>query len=160
MGRVLLVDDSRTMLAVLEAHLMGRGHDFATAADGREALGVAGRVRPHLIIADVMMPRMNGLELCRALQDDERLKATPFILVSSQWTDAQRMEALQLGAVACLDKPIEAEWLRRIVDRLVPPVGSTPTISTHPEDPPPVSRAADAVVSGSQPRRSAGNDGE
>ena len=140
MGRILLVDDTRTILEVLKVHLMGRGHEFVTAADGRQALNAAVRTRPDLIISDVMMPHMNGLELCRELKRTRGLESTPFILISSQWTNEKRMEALQLGAVACLDKPVEAEWLCKVVDRLVPATPSSSSGVRKTAGEPPTSR--------------------
>ena len=80
MHSVLLVDDDPSLLRVYTRALENLGCAVATAPDGQEALTMAPHLRPHLIITDVTMPRMNGLELCLALQEDAWLRDIPIIL--------------------------------------------------------------------------------
>ena len=83
MNTVLLVDDEPSLLDIYTLVLEDLGHVVATAADGEEALQLAPRLRPDLIITDLMMPRMNGLELCLQLREDPRLRGVPVIIHSS-----------------------------------------------------------------------------
>lgn len=82
MHTVLLVDDDPTLLDLYTRVLEGMGHVVATASDGREALTLAPRLRPHLVITDVSMPGMSGLELCQELHEDAWLRTIPVILHS------------------------------------------------------------------------------
>ena len=123
MGKILIVDDTRTMVALLKAHLAGLGHEYVTATDGREALLVVEREKPDLVISDVMMPNMSGLDFIRELKSRPAHAQTPVVLISSQWNTERRMEALQAGAVACLGKPLQVNWLTKIVAQLVRPGG-------------------------------------
>lgn len=82
--RVLLIDDDADLLEIYTFALEELGCAVTTAHDGQEGLEQALALRPDLIITDVRMPRMNGLELCQRLRTDERLQATPLILHSSE----------------------------------------------------------------------------
>jgi two-component system alkaline phosphatase synthesis response regulator PhoP len=137
MAKILLVDDTRTMIEVLKVHLMGRGHVFLVAADGLEALAVARREHPALIISDVMMPKLDGLQLCQKVRATPSIEHTPIVLISSHWTNERRLGALRSGAVACLDKPLQAAWLAKIADRLAPPTPSSRPQSHDPDANPP-----------------------
>jgi DNA-binding LytR/AlgR family response regulator len=79
---VLLVDDDPILLRLYTRVLENMGCAVATAPDGQEALTMAPHLRPHLIITDLTMPRMNGLELCKALREDAWLRDVPVILHS------------------------------------------------------------------------------
>ncbi|MFP2932147.1 PleD family two-component system response regulator [Pyxidicoccus sp. 3LG] len=83
MNTVLLVDDEPSLLDLYTLVLEDMGYVVATAADGEQALQMAPRLRPDLIITDLMMPRMNGLELCLCLREDPRLREIPVIIHSS-----------------------------------------------------------------------------
>jgi CheY-like chemotaxis protein len=121
MAKILLVDDTRTMVEVLKVFLKGHGYEYVVARDGREAVAVAEREHPDLIISDVMMPVMNGVELAREIKRTPGLSHIPIILISSQWNTERRNEALAAGAVICLEKPLQDAWLVKVVDRLVNP---------------------------------------
>jgi CheY-like chemotaxis protein len=148
MGKILLVDDTRTMVEVLKVHLMGRGHAFLTAGDGMAALAIARRERPDLVISDVLMPRLSGLGLCKELKRTPETAHTPIVLISSQWNNERRLEALHAGAVACLDKPVQASWLAKVVDRLVPPTASSRPLPLDPDVSPPSVTAVSRRVPG------------
>src|SRR5690606_7723452 len=82
-----------------------------TAADGREALELARRVPPDLILTDVMMPKLDGFELLAALRGDERTAAVPVVMVSARAGEEARIEALQAGVDDYLVKPFSAREL-------------------------------------------------
>jgi CheY-like chemotaxis protein len=84
MTTILLVDDDPTLRQLYTDLLEELGFAVFTAPDGQVALHLALRLRPDLIITDLMMPRMNGLELCQRLREDERLRYIPRIIQSSE----------------------------------------------------------------------------
>lgn len=83
MSTILLVDDERDMLDLFTEVLEQMNHRVLEARDGREALALARQAEPDLVVTDWNMPRMDGLELCHQLHDDERLRDIPIILHSS-----------------------------------------------------------------------------
>ncbi len=102
--RVLVVDDSATTRSLLRSILETAGYEVALAVDGAEAWsGLQLRV-PDLIVCDVDMPRMNGLDLCAAVRDSPRLRGVPFVLVTSLGTDRDRQRGMELGADAYIVK--------------------------------------------------------
>ncbi len=115
--RVLLVDDSKTMLDVLKIHLSGGGFDLVCFDQARAALAAARRSAPSLIITDLNMPDMGGLDLCRQLQEREDTASVPVIIVSSKLTEKLRNEAHDLGVRTCLPKPVRPNLLRAAVNQ-------------------------------------------
>ncbi len=102
--RILVVDDNVDLRTFL-ANRLSRQYWVDTAADGVEGLAVAQRTRPDLIIADIMMPRMDGTELCRRLRADPSLAATPILLVTAKSGEEAVVEGLDLGADDYVTKP-------------------------------------------------------
>jgi CheY-like chemotaxis protein len=90
--KVLIADDSPLVLRMIEKMLTGAGYDVVTAHDGQEALERASAEPFGLVILDVMMPRMNGDEACRALKDGEATRGLPVIILTSR--EAGEMAAL------------------------------------------------------------------
>ena len=102
--RVLVVDDSITVREVERQLLRGEGYDVETAVDGREGLTLAKSSHYDLIISDVDMPRMNGLEMVEALRKEDRLRRLPVIIVSYKEREEDRLRGLHAGANAYLTK--------------------------------------------------------
>jgi PAS domain S-box-containing protein len=101
--RVLLVDDDPVQLRLARAHLEYAGFAVETAVDGEEALLAARHRRPDAILADVLMPRLDGFRLCHAIRQDPALSDVPVVLQSHQYIDeADRLLARRLGASAYL----------------------------------------------------------
>jgi chemosensory pili system protein ChpA (sensor histidine kinase/response regulator) len=113
--KILLVDDSKTVINVLRTYLMGAGFEFLEASDGRDALRIAMRERPALVISDVEMPRLSGLELCRTIRTAPGLAHTKVVLISSKWTTERQEEAKRLRVDAWLQKPVDSMGLARLV---------------------------------------------
>ncbi|HEX8072773.1 MAG TPA: PAS domain S-box protein [Pyrinomonadaceae bacterium] len=117
---ILIVNDTPDQLALAAAVLRQAGYGVLEAADGREALAVARREHPALIISDVVMPYGDGIELCRAVRADERLGRTPILLVSGHRKDAESVvEALDAGCDEYLEAPYEPMRLVAQVARLL-----------------------------------------
>jgi len=97
--------------------VLGDGYRYVEAADGEAALELARTGAPELIILDVMLPRMNGLEVLSELRRDRRHRETPVIVVTA-WSHAAEA-ATAAGADAFLSKPFEPEFLSRAVEELI-----------------------------------------
>jgi two-component system, sensor histidine kinase and response regulator len=111
MSLVLVADDEPAVLEVLTEVVEDLGHQVVRAHDGKEALALARAQRPNLVVTDHMMPRLSGLELCRAMRGDQVLRDVPVILLSAALpTDTS-------GANACLAKPFELEEFETMVRR-------------------------------------------
>jgi two-component system chemotaxis response regulator CheY len=116
----LVVEDSSAMRGFVTSTLEGAGPYEVTQADsGFAALRLFPRMRFDLVISDINMPDINGLELVRFVRDHQEHRATPLILISTDGRDADRERGLKLGADAYLVKPFPPEELLRLVDRLL-----------------------------------------
>ncbi|MGH7537448.1 MAG: response regulator, partial [Gemmatimonadales bacterium] len=103
--RVLVVDDDAVQRKLARLHLEAAGFDVETAGDGAEALEAVRRAPPDAILSDVLMPRLDGFKLCRAVRQDARLRSMPVVLMSHQYADeADRTLARRLGANAYLSR--------------------------------------------------------
>ena len=104
---VLIADDSPEARTVLEAHLAAEGYQLHYAADGFECLAKTASVSPDLILLDVMMPGLDGLQVVRRLRADRNLALTPVILITALEDRATRLEGLEAGADDFLSKPVD-----------------------------------------------------
>jgi phosphoserine phosphatase RsbU/P len=106
---ILVVDDSPVNLQVLVRTLDGTGHRILAATSGKSALDIAERIRPDLILLDVMMPGMDGFEVCRAIKANDAMRNIVIIFLSALGEVEDKVAGLQLGAVDYITKPIQAE---------------------------------------------------
>ncbi|MGA2241347.1 MAG: response regulator transcription factor [Verrucomicrobiota bacterium] len=113
--RVLVVDDEPEAVELVEFNLKQAGYAVTTAADGAEALKKARSQTPDLIVLDVMLPEMNGFEICKALRLDPATAKTPIIMLTAKAAEIDRVLGLELGADDYLTKPFSPrELLLRI----------------------------------------------
>ena len=106
---ILIVDDHPTNLQVLARTLQGTGHRILAARDGRAALEIARAARPDLLLLDVMMPGMDGFDVCRALKADDATRDAIVIFLSALGEVSDKVSGLNLGAADYITKPIQAE---------------------------------------------------
>jgi PAS domain S-box-containing protein len=112
MKTILLVDDSQQNIYLLDVFLKNAGYNVLSAQNGKQALKTAKQNKPDLIIADILMPVMDGFSLCREWKNDAELKSIPFIFYTATYTDTKDEEfALSLGADMFLRKPMKLEIL-------------------------------------------------
>src|ERR1051325_10778903 len=124
MARFLVVDDSQFNLKIVSAALAPARHEVFTASDGREALERVDAVQPDLIILDVMMPEINGYEVCRHLRRRPNTVHRPIMMLTANDSLEERINGFDAGADDYVSKPFEAAELQARVKALPPP--STP----------------------------------
>ncbi len=116
---ILVVDDSPVNLQVLVRTLQGSGYRILAARNGASALEITRRARPDLVLLDVMMPEMDGFEVCRAIKADAETCNTTVIFLSALGEVSDKVAGLHLGAVDYVTKPIQAEEvLARVANHL------------------------------------------
>lgn len=113
LGRILIVDDEQPVLEVLSEYLQSQGYTTATAAGGAEALAALERERPDLVLLDVRMPGIDGLEVLRRLRRADRSPAV--IMVTANEDLALARETLKIGAFDYVAKPFDFQYLDRVV---------------------------------------------
>ena len=112
---VLIVDDEAETRSAFREFLEQAGYAPVEAADGLEALAQAERRLPHAILLDIRMPELDGFEVCRRLKANPVTKAIPVIVVTAVQTDALNRLAYEVGALACIVKPVRLEALLAII---------------------------------------------
>lgn len=119
--RILVVDDEIYIVHILEFTLTMEGYDVVTAADGDEALRKVEEDRPDLVVLDIMMPRMDGYEVCRRLREEEETRDLPVILLSAKGRPIDRETGMEVGANDYIVKPFSPrrllEKIRDLLDR-------------------------------------------
>ena len=116
MSRILIADDVEENRYLLEMLLKGHGHEVVVACNGAEALEKAHLEKPDLVLTDVLMPLMDGFELCRQCKKDDDLACVPFVFYTATYTDQKdRAFGLSLGADRYLIKPLEPDCLMGLI---------------------------------------------
>ena len=113
--KILVADDDLEILALVARHLSALPAEVVEASDGEEALRLAKREKPNLVVLDVMMPGMSGWEVCRAIREDQSLASTGVIMLTGIGERLNEMTSPLYGADGFLDKPFELEDLERKV---------------------------------------------
>ncbi len=108
MAKVLIVDDEPNIREVVGLYLRRDGHTIVSAADGEEALEVFGESKPDLVVLDLMLPKMSGLEVCRRMRADRRV---PMIMLTARGEEEERIVGLSLGADDYIVKPFSPREL-------------------------------------------------
>jgi len=109
------VDDEPSIVLSLEFLMKNEGYDVAVARNGKDALRRAAEFQPHLVLLDVMMPEINGFDVCTKLRDDRRQHGLKILLLTARGRAQEVERGLQAGADACVTKPFAT---RELVDRV------------------------------------------
>jgi CheY-like chemotaxis protein len=117
-ARTILICEDEAALRELVRVSLGAGYGFLEAADGAEAVELAKRHRPDVVVLDLMLPGLSGLDVLARLRDDENGRRLPVVVISA-WSDA-RDEAFAAGADRFVLKPFIPDDLRAVVEELVP----------------------------------------
>jgi two-component system OmpR family response regulator len=111
-GKILIVEDDRNLLDTLKYNLRREGYEAVTATDGAEALDVARRQKPDLIILDIMLPKLSGFEVCRILRKE---MAVPILMLTAKDQEVDKVVGLEIGADDYMTKPFS---MRELLARL------------------------------------------
>ena len=109
--KILLVDDEPDIIEIIKFNLEKKGYKIYTASDGVEAIKILEKIVPHLIIIDVMMPNMDGIETCEQLRKDNRFSNTIIMFLSARGEDFSYVAAFEAGADDYVTKPIKPKVL-------------------------------------------------
>ena len=109
--KILLVDDEPDIVEIIRFNLEQKGYQISTASDGLEAIKVAEKEIPHLIIMDVMMPNLDGIETCERLRQDDRFSDTIIMFLTARGEDYSYVAAFDSGADDYVTKPIKPKVL-------------------------------------------------
>ena len=107
-AKIVVADDEQSILRTLKRNLTGRGYEVFTASDGEEALSQIESVLPDIVVLDITMPKLDGLEVCRRVREWSQV---PIIILSARDEERQKVEALDLGADDYLTKPFGTDEL-------------------------------------------------
>ena len=117
--KILIIEDSPTQAGKLKHILEEQGHQVVHAMNGRDALAILNDQMPDLAISDIIMPEMDGFELCRNIKADKRLRSTPVILLTSLSDPQDVIKAVQCGADQFITKPYDENHLLTTVEHLL-----------------------------------------
>jgi two-component system chemotaxis response regulator CheY len=112
------VDDSKTMRDMVAFTLKSNGFEVLEAEDGEQALEVIGDQKVDIIITDLNMPKMNGIELVRALRGKDSFKFTPILMLTTESEGSKKEEGKQAGATGWIVKPFNPDALMKIVSKV------------------------------------------
>jgi twitching motility two-component system response regulator PilH len=119
MVKVLVVDDSAMVLEMVSAHLKQNGIEVLEAHDGSDAVEQLKTVTPDLVVTDVVMPKMNGYELCRWIKNNDSTKDVPVIMCTTKSEEFDKYWGMKQGADAYLTKPYHPPELIKTIKQLL-----------------------------------------
>lgn len=117
--KALTVDDSKTMREMVSFTLKGAGFDVIEAEDGKHALSVLGGAPVDVVVTDLNMPNMNGIELIRELRANATYKYTPILMLTTEADDTKKTEGKAAGATGWIVKPFNPEKLVKVVEKVL-----------------------------------------
>lgn len=123
---ILVVDDEEDIRELVRYNLSKSGYTVMAAGTGEEALQIANEVRPMLVVLDIMLPGIDGLEVCRRLKADATLSKTPIVMISALGEEKDVVAGLELGADDYVAKPFSPSVLLARVKSVIRRVGSSP----------------------------------
>ena len=121
-GRILVVDDEVYIVHILDFSLGMEGYEVVTALDGEQALEKVAQQKPDLIVLDIMMPKLDGYETCKALKSNDETKDIPVILLSAKGRNVDQKTGFEVGADDYITKPFSP---RKLVERINAILGQT-----------------------------------
>jgi CheY-like chemotaxis protein len=128
MNKILVVEDEVITSDLLRRYFEMVGYDVVSALNGTTALEIAREQKPEVVILDIMLPDMDGYEICRQLRSDERTRRIPIIFLTQKDERRDRLDGLGLGADDYITKPFDVEELRLRVHNIIARMGGTPLV--------------------------------
>lgn len=117
--KILLVDDEPDILEIVGYHLKKEGYQISTASNGKEAVALAERIKPHLILLDIMMPEMDGIEACEKIRDLDGLENVVIAFFTARGEDYSQVAGFDAGADDYITKPVKPKVLMSKVKGLL-----------------------------------------
>lgn len=128
---ILIVEDDEDILQLLQFNFESAGFEVSTSMDGREGLAMAKRLRPDMVLLDLMLPGMDGFDICKELKRDSETSGVPVIMLTARSEEVDRIVGLELGADDYVVKPFSfRELMLRVRAVLRRTGGPTPTRTT------------------------------
>ncbi|HZD71944.1 MAG TPA: response regulator [Actinomycetes bacterium] len=118
-ARILVVDDDQVIQQLLKVNLELEGYAIEVAEDGEEALEQFDEFRPNLVLLDIMMPKLDGWEVCRRLKQDADSARVPIVLLSARAQEADVQRGIELGVAAYVTKPFDPIQLLDLVAEIL-----------------------------------------
>ena len=118
-ARILIVDDEPNIVLSLEFLMKREGYETAVAADGEAALAAMAEARPDLVVLDIMLPKLNGFEVCERIRAEPAWRGTRILMLTAKGRDTDLAKGLRLGADAYVTKPFSTQELLATVRRLL-----------------------------------------
>lgn len=132
---ILIVDDEEDIVELLELNLLREGYKVLTCGTGEQALQIARSKRPELMVLDLMLPGIDGLEVCKRLKSDPKTERIPIVILSAKGEEADIVTGLELGADDYVTKPFSGKVLvarvRRVLRKIVATGDEKATIRIH-----------------------------
>jgi len=119
MAKILIVDDSKSMRQMIEMTLNDEGHNVTAAVDGVDALNKSEGLSFDVIISDINMPNMNGIELIKELRKKPQFSSTPILCLTTESGSDMKTQGKEAGATGWIVKPFEPEKLIKTVNRVI-----------------------------------------
>jgi two-component system alkaline phosphatase synthesis response regulator PhoP len=122
--KILIVDDEEDILEFLAYNFKKQGFNVVVAKDGRKGFSVAKKEKPDLIISDMLMPEIDGIEFCKAVRQEYSIKDTPFLMLTAVNDDYKVLYAISSGADQYATKPIRFPYLLAMVNEMLEEIPS------------------------------------
>ncbi|HEY6162781.1 MAG TPA: response regulator [Bacteroidia bacterium] len=117
--KILIIDDEPDIVEFLSYNFVKNGFEVIRAVDGKDGIVKAESANPDIIVSDILMPELNGIEMCKVLRNRNSFRNTPFIFLSAVHDDYQVMHAMLSGADQYISKPIRFEYLLNMVNEML-----------------------------------------
>lgn len=132
MKKVLLIEDDRVAAELIKESLAGEGYEVAWVNDGASGLAQVRKAPPDLLLLDLMLPKMSGLDICKAIRSDENLNRLPILMLTARGDEMDRVVGLEIGADDYVTKPFSprelAARVKALLRRSEPPAEGEKTI--------------------------------
>lgn len=134
MRSILIIDDDPTTVTMLSKRLMARGYNVLSSLEADVGLQMAMRQNPDLVLLDVMMPMVNGYNICRLLKSSESHRHIPVVLLTGRTTEEDKKIGQEVGADAYLPKPVDMPHLIETIQALCPDMDRGGVFPTNERD--------------------------
>lgn len=120
MGKtIMIVDDAKSMRGLVSMTLQSAGYEVVEACDGQDALEKIGGQKVNMVISDLNMPNMNGIEMIKKLKQNPQYKFLPIVMLTTESEDVRKKEGQAAGAKAWIVKPFKPETVLKVVSKII-----------------------------------------